>query len=169
MRLRPPSSRSTAKRGLLGEGGARTDHQPPLRVRRRRPFQLENGRTSRSERNPPSSGRTPSAKVFVLLEVSTRYGTASEELRVDVMALEVPTFRLPVPGEGLHDPDRHSDLTLKPSVIDSLDPRAYSWSVNGKEVSTEREFTPSGRAEAGTIPCDSRPATKTGRTARNSG
>ena len=77
-------------------------------------------------------------KVYVLLEVSTRYGTASEELRVDVTALEVPTVSIPGAEEGftiLTD----SDLVLKPSVAEVSIPVSYSWSVDGREVSTERD------------------------------
>jgi len=87
-------------------------------------------------------------KVYVLLEVSTRYGTASEELRVDVTALEVPTVSIPGAEEGftiLTD----SDLVLKPSVAQVSIPVSYSWSVDGREVSTERDYT-FRSAEAGT-------------------
>lgn len=84
----------------------------------------------------------------MLLEVSTRYGTASEELRVDVTALEVPTVSIPGAEEGftiLTD----SDLVLKPSVAQVSIPVSYSWSVDGREVSTERDYT-FRSAEAGT-------------------
>ena len=87
-------------------------------------------------------------KVYVLLEVSTRYGTASEELRVDVTALEVPTVSIPGAEEGftiLTD----SDLVLKPSVAQVSIPVSYSWSADGREVSTERDYT-FRSAEAGT-------------------
>lgn len=40
-------------------------------------------------------------ELFVLLQVSNRYGTASEELRVDVVELEIPTISLPVPEKGI--------------------------------------------------------------------
>lgn len=79
-------------------------------------------------------------ELFVLLQVSNRYGTASEELRVDVVELEIPTISLPVPEKG-YTILVGSPLTLKPSVIDTSIPTTCTWSVNGKEVSSEKEFT----------------------------
>lgn len=80
-----------------------------------------------------------SGEVFVTLEVSNRYGTATEELRVDVVDLEIPTISLPIPDKGytiLAD----SPLALKPSVIETSIATTCTWSVDGKEVSMEKEY-----------------------------
>ena len=79
-------------------------------------------------------------EVYVLLQVSTRYGTVEEELRVDVVALEVPVISLAGAENGftiLTD----SDLNLSPSVAETSVPTTYAWSVNGSAVSAEKDYT----------------------------
>ena len=105
-------------------------------------------------------------ELFVLLQVSNRYGTASEELRVDVVELEIPTISLPVPEKG-YTILVGSPLTLKPSVIDTSIPTTCTWSVNGKEVSSEKEFT-FDASKPENIRSNSLPAMKTAKTVKSS-
>ena len=86
-------------------------------------------------------------EVYVQLSVSTRYGTATEELRVDVVALEIPTISLPGAGSG-YTILTGSELALTPSVAETSIPTTCSWSVNGAEVSTAKEYVFSS-ADAG--------------------
>ncbi len=80
-----------------------------------------------SARNPPlRCANKTVGELFVLLQVSNRYGTASEELRVDVVELEIPTISLPVPEKG-YTILVGSPLTLKPSVIDTSIPTTCTW------------------------------------------
>ena len=61
-------------------------------------------------------------ELFVLLQVSNRYGTASEELRVDVVELEIPTISLPVPEKGYTIGRQSSDAeTLRNRHLDPHD------------------------------------------------
>jgi len=79
-------------------------------------------------------------EVFVSLRVSTPYGTATEELRVDVVSLEIPTVTLPGSKNGytiLED----SELKLQPEIVETSLETAYSWTVDGQPESTEREYT----------------------------
>lgn len=78
--------------------------------------------------------------VYVQLTVTTRYGTAGEELRIEVVALEVPTVTIPGADRGFTIL-AGSDLELRPSVVETSLETRWSWSVNGEEVSTERDYT----------------------------
>lgn len=86
-------------------------------------------------------------EVYLRLSVSTRYGTSEEELRVDVVQLELPTISLPGAADG-YTILAGSDLSLAPSVAEASIPTTYSWSVNGAEVSTEKDYV-FNRADAG--------------------
>lgn len=86
-------------------------------------------------------------EIYVRLEVSTRYGTAGDELRVDVVDLEIPTVSLPGAGQG-YTMLQGGDLTFSPSVAQTSLPTTCTWTVDGETVSSEREFTYHG-AEVG--------------------
>lgn len=78
--------------------------------------------------------------VYVLLTVATQYGTASEELRVEVVALEVPTVSIPGAEKGFTIL-ASSDLELRPSVAETTLPSRWLWTVDGREVSTDLDYT----------------------------
>lgn len=78
-------------------------------------------------------------EVFVQLSVSTRYGTTSEELRVDVADLEVPTISL-AGAENGYTVLTGNKLQLTPSVVTTSIPTNYVWTLNGTDVSTEKEY-----------------------------
>ena len=79
-------------------------------------------------------------EVFVQLNVSTRYGSSKEELRIDVIDLELPTISLAGADQG-YVILVNSELLLTPSVPEASIPTSYSWTVNGEEVSTEKDLT----------------------------
>ncbi len=79
-------------------------------------------------------------EVFIKLDVSTRYGTASEEMRVDVVDLEIPTIGFAVEEGGYKILVGH-ELVLKPTVAECSIPTTFKWSVNGEVRSEERDFT----------------------------
>lgn len=79
-------------------------------------------------------------EVFVRLEVTTEAGSVSEELRIDVVELERPAVSLAGADEGftilVGNP-----LVLRPVVAETSLPTTYDWTVDGKTVSDEREYT----------------------------
>lgn len=75
---------------------------------------------------------------YVTLTVTNRAGTDEEELRIDVFDLAPPTISLPGAEKGF-TVLLGSELTLRPQVASSLETR-FSWSVDGTEVSAEREY-----------------------------
>ncbi|MDR2773186.1 MAG: cell surface protein [Tannerella sp.] len=80
-----------------------------------------------------------SGRYFITLTVTNRGGKDEEELRVDVFDLTPPTISLPGADKGfilLFG----SELELKPQVASSLE-TAYSWTIDGEEVSTEQNYT----------------------------
>lgn len=85
--------------------------------------------------------------VYILLQVTTPRGKAEEELRVEVVDPEIPTVSLAGADEGftiLCD----AELPLEPLVAEGSLTNRFRWSVDGREVSTERRYT-FRRAEAG--------------------
>ncbi len=91
--------------------------------------------------------RTPSytfcsrttGEVFVGLSVTTAAGSASEELRIDVVELEIPAVSLAGADKGFVVL-AGKPLALAPLVAGTSLPATYSWRVDGTEVSTEKDF-----------------------------
>lgn len=79
-------------------------------------------------------------EVFVLLSVSNQSGTAKEELRIDVVEREIPTISLPG-TEGGFKILISKELAFTPEIPQTSIPTTYMWSVNGKEVSSEKDYT----------------------------
>ncbi len=78
--------------------------------------------------------------VYILLQVTTPYGRAEEELRAEVVDLEIPTVSLAGADTGftiLCD----SELRFEPLVAEGSLENRYAWSVDGERVSTERSYT----------------------------
>ena len=76
---------------------------------------------------------------FITLTVTNKGGMDEEELRVDVFELTPPTISLPGADKGF-TLLLGSELELKPVVASSLE-TTYSWTIDGKEVSTEPAYT----------------------------
>lgn len=77
---------------------------------------------------------------FVRIEVTAAGGSASEELRIEAVELEIPAVVLPEAGKE-HTIAVGSELHLAPVVSRTSVPVRYAWSVDGKEVSDEQNYT----------------------------
>ena len=75
---------------------------------------------------------------FIGLEVTTRYGSTSEELKVEVAKLAPPVISLVVPSTGL-DVVAGKKYMLAPD-IQNAENTAYVWKVNDKEVGTDKDY-----------------------------
>lgn len=79
-------------------------------------------------------------RYFILLKVSNAGGSAEEELRVDVLSLTPPTITLPEAYDDATVLLLGSSLELRPAIASSLE-TACRWTVDGREVSTDRTYT----------------------------
>lgn len=86
-------------------------------------------------------------KVFVKLTVSTKYGSTTEEISIDVVRLEIPTVSLA--GVGLSGSQGEtpcftvlpgSKIAFSPVVVKTSIPTTYLWKVNGAEVATTKDY-----------------------------
>lgn len=93
--------------------------------------------------------RTPSytsvwnetGEVFIKLKVSNGRGlSAQEEMRVDVVETEIPIISYSEAEKGF-TVQVNSDLKLTPDVRETSLKTTFSWSVNGKKVSSEKDYT----------------------------
>lgn len=75
---------------------------------------------------------TETGEVYILIEVANLFGTNSEEIRIDVSALEIPTVTI-VPNSQM-TLAVGSYYTFKASVKSVSLPTTIGWSVNGTEV-----------------------------------
>lgn len=82
---------------------------------------------------------TSEGEYFVMAEVTTRYGSSSEEAKVEVSNLAPPVISLVVPPEGL-EVIAGREYLLSPDV-QNADEATFRWTLNGQEVSTEKEYT----------------------------
>lgn len=80
-----------------------------------------------------------SGQVYVTYTVFNDYGSDQKEIRVDVAELVPPTIALGVPQDGFVILVGQ-ELALTPEV-DNRDEATYTWTVDGKEVSRERNYT----------------------------
>lgn len=85
-------------------------------------------------------------KVFVTLTVSTKYGSTTEEVSIDVVKLEIPTVSLA--GVGLSGGGGACDFTVlagsvsvfSPVVVKTSIPNSYTWRLNGAEVAATKDY-----------------------------
>ncbi len=77
---------------------------------------------------------------FVTITVTTEAGSDSEEVRIDIVELEIPTVSVAVGEEGFTIL-QNSTLQLTASVRECSIPTALSWQVDGSEVSTTNTCT----------------------------
>ena len=80
--------------------------------------------------------------IYVMLTVTNDAGNDSEEIRIDVAELLVPVISLNVPEGGYNIPSG-STLEIIP-VVKNGENASYSWSLEGKEVSTETTYVFTG-------------------------
>ncbi len=83
--------------------------------------------------------REESGRYYIVLTVTNDGGSASVQLRIDVLGLTPPTISLPGAEDGFVILQGTS-LELRPAVASSLE-TSYAWSVDGSEVSTEPVYT----------------------------
>ena len=79
---------------------------------------------------------------YIDLTVTTKAGSANEEMRVDVIDLKLPTISLPFTGNEI-SLKRGTDYMLTPEIANADDEDSkltIEWLVDGKPYSTERTF-----------------------------
>jgi hypothetical protein len=77
--------------------------------------------------------------VYVDLQVSTRYGTATEELCINVVDLETPYISLAGADEGFVLMTGET-LQLSPVVAEVSIPTTYTWTLDDTTVSSEQSY-----------------------------
>lgn len=78
--------------------------------------------------------------IFATLEVITSAGTAYAEIKINVASLLPPSISLAVPEQG-YKIIVDGELALTPDVDEYDMEMKYQWLVNGKEVSTEKNYS----------------------------
>ncbi len=78
-------------------------------------------------------------EVFVAVTVTTEYGEDSEEFRIDVVDLEIPTVSVAGADEGFRIAAGGS-IVLHGSVPETSIPTTVSWSVDGVKVADTADF-----------------------------
>lgn len=76
---------------------------------------------------------------YITLTVSTDYGTDEEELRVDVVELEIPTVS--ISGNKKMTVAVGTEVRLNASVRETSLPTTLVWNVNDNDVSVEYDYT----------------------------
>lgn len=76
---------------------------------------------------------------YITLTVSTDYGTDEEEMRVDVVELEIPTVS--IAGNKKMTVAVGTEVRLNASVRETSLPTTLVWSVNGNDVSVDYDYT----------------------------
>ena len=77
---------------------------------------------------------------YVTLEVTTKYGSDSEEMRIDVVEREIPTISLNG-AQTEYNILQGVALEFTPTVRATSLPTTYSWVLNGEVVSDELHYT----------------------------
>lgn len=75
-------------------------------------------------------------KYLIHLQVKNRWGEAKEELRIDVVAREIPIISFPEAEQGF-EVAQGEELSLQPSIAKTSIETSYKWTIDGKEVSTD--------------------------------
>lgn len=90
-------------------------------------------------------------EVYVNLRVDNAHGSASEELKVEVMELTPPVISLVIPSQGLKIV-QNTDYTFTPDIQNAdLDKFSIEWLRGDKVVSTQKTYT-FNEKELGTYP-----------------
>ncbi len=107
---------------------------------------LEEGESLSGSRELTVSWSEP-GEHFITLRVVTDGGTAKEEIRVDVVALEVPSISLPFASDMI-SVRRGTEYAITPEIAHS-DGEEFEieWIVNGESAGRERTYTFSAEQE----------------------
>lgn len=79
-------------------------------------------------------------KYYAAVQVTNSVGSASREMRIDVVDLEIPTVSLNGSSEGFMI-EEGSSIDFRPSVSEVTIPVSFRWTVDGSEVSLEKDYT----------------------------
>ena len=77
---------------------------------------------------------------IVSLEVTTDYGKAQKNIRIEVVELEIPFVTLPDADKG-YTLSVGAELTFLPVVKETTLEQKYTWQLDGKKVSDEKNYT----------------------------
>ena len=83
--------------------------------------------------------REECGEYFILLTVTTNYGSDSEEIRVDVMELETPIVS--IAGNKRNMVAIGTEVVLNATVRDSSLETSVVWAVNGETVQSDKELS----------------------------
>ncbi len=102
---------------------------------------------------------------YLVFRVETEAGSASEELRIDVVELTPPVISLVIPSQGLKVV-AGADYVFAPTIRhDDLEGFKIEWLRNGNVVSTDRTYT-FHETELGTYPITIKASNADGETVR---
>lgn len=77
--------------------------------------------------------------IYVDLDVINNVGTTYAEIKISVISLAIPEISLTIPENG-YEIIKSSSLEITPTVT-NLEGTTFSWSVNGTQVSTDKNYT----------------------------
>lgn len=75
---------------------------------------------------------------FITLKVTTEYGSDEEEIRIDVVELEIPTVS--IAGNKKMTVTVGTEVSLKATVRETSLPTKFKWTMNDKIVSNEFDY-----------------------------
>ena len=86
-----------------------------------------------------SFSREEVGEYYVTLKVATDYGSDEEEIRIDVVELEIPTVS--IAGNKKMTVTLETEVVLNASVRETSLPTTLVWNVNDNDVSVEYDYT----------------------------
>ena len=86
-----------------------------------------------------SFSREEVGEYYVTLKVTTEYGSDEEEIRVDVVELEIPTVS--IAGDKKMTVTLETEVVLNASVRETSLPTKFTWTVNDVIVGNEHNYT----------------------------
>ena len=86
-----------------------------------------------------SFSREEVGEYYVTLKVATDYGSDEEEIRIDVVELEIPTVS--IAGNKKMTVTLETEVVLNASVRETSLPTKFAWTVNDVIVSNEYNYT----------------------------
>ena len=86
-----------------------------------------------------SFSREEVGEYYVTLKVATDYGSDEEEIRIDVVELEIPTVS--IAGNKKMTVTLETEVVLNASVRETSLPTKFAWTVNDVIVSNEHNYT----------------------------
>ena len=103
-----------------------------------------NGKLYSTLQNLEFSSEEP-GDYFIVLRVDTDFGSAKEEIKIEVVDRTPPIISFLLPPQGLKV-KQNTDYVLTPDIQHSdLPDFSIKWEIDGKEVSTETSYTFNGK------------------------